>query len=243
MPLCLNPVQIRCLVFMPCCHMSPSAQTYDSTSVHLSVFAPTEVPDYIEALVSWLFGCHHHHVSRVFTIQRRTYQVCFDCSAELSYSWDRMYRTHLRMFHTADSATPMDVTYRDSGDSGDGLPLAVSVESASLAERRFVEAALDGCFLDETSERLIGDKAYDSDVVDAQMNEYGIELISPNRSNRKRKTQDGCALRRYRHRWKVKRLLAWMHNYRRLVMRWGYHIENFLGFVHLTCLLIFLRHL
>jgi hypothetical protein len=45
---------------------------------------------------------------------------------------------------------------------------------------------------------LIGDKAYDSDALDEQLAEkYGIEMISPNRSNRKQKTQDGRPLRRY----------------------------------------------
>ena len=127
--------------------------------------------------------------------------------------------------------------------SGDGLPLAVSVESASPAECRLVEAVLAGCFLDELPERLIGDKAYDSDALDEQMREYGIEMISPNRSNRKQKTQDGRPLRRYRRRWKIERVFAWMQNYRRLVTRWEYRIENFLGFVQLACLLMLLRHL
>jgi transposase len=68
-------------------------------------------------------------------------------------------------------------------------------------------------------------------------------MISPNRYNRKQKTQDGRPLRRYRRRWKVERLFAWMQNYRRLVTRWEYHIENFLGFVQLACLLMLLRHL
>jgi hypothetical protein len=57
-----------------------------------------------------------------------------------------------------------------------------------------VEAVLAGCFLKELPERLIGDKAYDSDAQDEQMSEYGIEIISPNRSNRKQRTQDArCA--------------------------------------------------
>jgi transposase len=107
-----------------------------------------------------------------------------------------------------------------------------------------VEAVLAGCFLDELPERLIGDKAYDSDALDEQLaEEYGIEMISPNRSNRKQKTQDGRPLRRYRRRWKVERLFAWMQNYRRLVTRWEYRIQNFLGFVQLACLLMLLRHL
>jgi transposase len=107
-----------------------------------------------------------------------------------------------------------------------------------------VEAVLAGCFLDKLPERLIGDKAYDSDGLDQTLAEdYGIEMISPNRYNRKQKTQDGRPLRRYRRRWKVERLFAWMQNYRRLVTRWEYHIENFLGFVQLACLLMLLRHL
>ena len=35
------------------------------------------------------FGCHHH-LSRVFTIRRRTYQVCLDCGREFGYSWELM---------------------------------------------------------------------------------------------------------------------------------------------------------
>ena len=106
-----------------------------------------------------------------------------------------------------------------------------------------MEAVPAGRFLDELPERLIGDKAYDSDALDEQLNEYGVEMISPNRSNRKKKTQDGRPLRRYRGRWKVERLFAWMQNYRRLVTRWEYHIENFLGFVQLACLLMLLKHI
>ncbi len=107
-----------------------------------------------------------------------------------------------------------------------------------------MEAVLAGCFLDELPERLIGDKADDSDALDEQLaEEYDIEMISPNRSNRKQKTQDGRPLRRYRRRWKVERIFAWMQNYRRLITRWEYRIENFLGFVQLACLLVLLRHL
>ena len=127
--------------------------------------------------------------------------------------------------------------------SGDGLPIAVSVESASPAECRLVEGVLGSSFLDELPARLIGDKAYDSDGLDTQLaTEYGIELIAPNR-RRRGKTQDGRLLRRYRRRWKVERLFAWLHNFRRLVTRWERHAENFLGFVQLGCLKILLRYL
>ena len=56
-------------------------------------------------------------------------------------------------------------------------------------------------------------------------------------------TQDGRPLRRYGRRWKMERLNAWLLNYRRVLVRWEYHLENFLGFVQLACVLILLRHL
>jgi len=66
--------------------------------------------------------------------------------------------------------------------------------------------------------------------------------VAPNRRNRG-KAQDWRKLRRYRKRWKVERLFAGMHTFRRIVTRWEFHIENFLGFVHLACIHILLRHL
>jgi hypothetical protein len=32
------------------------------------------------------FGCTHCNLSRVFSIRRRTYQVCYDCGREFNYS-------------------------------------------------------------------------------------------------------------------------------------------------------------
>ena len=48
-------------------------------------------------------------------------------------------------------------------------------------------------------------------------------------------------LRRYKRRWKVERLNAWLHNFRRIATRFEYHAENYLGFVHLGCIKILLR--
>jgi transposase len=126
---------------------------------------------------------------------------------------------------------------------GDSVPIAISVQAASPHESQLVEEAIGHSFLDELPERLIGDKAYDSDPLDRQMQEqYGIELIAPHRGNRKEPTQDGRPLRRYRRRWTIERLFAWLQIYRRLATRWEYHIENFFGMVRLGCIKIMLRY-
>ncbi len=124
-----------------------------------------------------------------------------------------------------------------------GLPLAVHIESASPHEVTLVEATLDASHTTSLPERIIGDKAYDSDPLDdLLLTERNVELIAPHKSNRKKPaTQDGRAMRRYGRRWKVERLFAWLQNFRRLVVRYEYHATNFLGMLQLGCIIILLR--
>jgi transposase len=124
-----------------------------------------------------------------------------------------------------------------------GLPVAAWITSASPAEVTLVEETIDHGFLGVAPERLIGDKAYDSDPLAERLwEERDIELIAPHRRNRTRPpTQDGRSLRRYKRRWKVERLFAWLHNFRRLITRHERHSENFLAFVQLGCVCILLR--
>jgi len=42
------------------------------------------------AILEFLFGCHHGHLSRVFTLQGETYKVCCQCGAKFSYSLKSM---------------------------------------------------------------------------------------------------------------------------------------------------------
>lgn len=123
------------------------------------------------------------------------------------------------------------------------LPLAINVDSASPHESQLLDETLAGSFLDELPARLIGDKAYDSDPLDERLlRDWDIDLIAPNRENR-RQTQDRRKLRRYKRRWRVERLFAWLQWFRRLVTRYEYHIENFLGMIRLGCMKIMLRYL
>jgi transposase len=123
-----------------------------------------------------------------------------------------------------------------------GLPLAIYTASASPHEVTLVGETLAQVFTAERPERLIGDKAYDSDPLDAELAAEGVELIAPHKSNRKKAaTQDGRPLRRYKRRWKVERLIAWPQNFRRLVVRHEYYAANSLGCVQVGCIVILLR--
>ena len=122
-----------------------------------------------------------------------------------------------------------------------GLPVAVSIASASPHEVTLVGQTLAEMVISDAPEYLIGDNAYDSDKLDAQLAPCGVKVIAPHRGNRKNRTQDGRALRRYRRRWKIERVFAWLQNFRRLVVRYEYRADNFLGMVHLAVIVILLR--
>jgi transposase len=126
-----------------------------------------------------------------------------------------------------------------------GLPIAAWIGSGERHETQLVVDTLEERFTKEVPTRVIGDRAYDSDALDEELRQdFGVKLISPHRAGRRRpNTQDGRELRRYRHRWKVERLFAWLLRFRRIVTRWEVSADNFLGFVQLGCLAILLRRL
>ena len=92
--------------------------------------------------------------------------------------------------------------------------------------------------------RLIADRAYDSEALRKRLADMEIDLICPHRRNRKKpKLQDGRKLRRYRKRWKIERLFAWLGAYRRLVVRWDRDPDIYNAFFHLACIMILVRRL
>ena len=65
-----------------------------------------------------------------------------------------------------------------------GVPVAVHLSSASPHEVTLVKDTLAASFTRGQPRRLIGDKAYDSDGLDAQLAARGLDLIAPNRAGR-----------------------------------------------------------
>ena len=60
-----------------------------------------------------------------------------------------------------------------------GLTVAVHVESATPHEVTLVHATLAQRFVNQLPVRLIGDNAYESDRLDAELARRGVELIAP----------------------------------------------------------------
>ena len=124
-----------------------------------------------------------------------------------------------------------------------GLPIAISTHEASTHEVKLVEETISKCFTPTKPKRLIGDMAYDSDPLDKVLRKKRIKMIAPHKSNRvKPPTQDGRELRRYRRRWKVERLFAWIQQFRRCQTRFDYYDKNYLAFVQMACIVILFRN-
>ncbi|MHC5093952.1 MAG: transposase, partial [Planctomycetota bacterium] len=59
-----------------------------------------------------------------------------------------------------------------------GLPIAIDATSANPHEVTLVDKTLDACFLEHVPEKVIGDRAYDSDKLDQKLaEERGVDLI------------------------------------------------------------------
>jgi transposase len=134
---------------------------------------------------------------------------------------------------------------------GQGIPLGSALHSASPAEVTLVEGTPAAISVlrqlvgrpRQKPQRVIADRAFDSDPLCLQLQARGIELVCLHRkSRRKPPTQDGRALRRYRKRWKVERTFTWLSNFRRLVVRYERHSLMYQAFFCIACLLITLRH-
>lgn len=77
-----------------------------------------------------------------------------------------------------------------------GLPVSIDTVSAQRHGSRLIQRPLDLTITEESPRRVVGDNAYDSDQLDEELAEQGIEMIAPYRSSRKIEnyTQDGrCA--------------------------------------------------
>src|SRR5690606_5728354 len=119
----------------------------------------------------------------------------------------------------------------------------VSTHAANHHEVTLVQLSFDFYMLQAKPENLIGDKDHDSDELDASLKDQGVEMIAPDRAKRKTNTQDGRPLLRYPRRWLVERFFAWLQWKRRLLIRWEYYVDNFLGFVELACITMLLKRI
>ena len=90
--------------------------------------------------------------------------------------------------------------------------------------------------------RVVVDRGYDADWLRWNLARRGIEMVCPHRRGRVRPSlQDGRTLRKYKRRWIIERTIAWLTNFRRVLVRHDRNLSTYKAFVHVACILIALR--
>jgi transposase len=82
---------------------------------------------------------------------------------------------------------------------------------------------------------VFADRAYDSEWHREQLRERGIEPVIAERN-----TEHGSGLGIYR--WVVERTISWLHQFRRLRIRYERRADIHMAFLTLGCILICHRH-
>ena len=72
-----------------------------------------------------------------------------------------------------------------------GVVLSVTIQSGSPHEVTLVEKTLEEKFIDHLLQKLIGDRAHDSDPLNEQLKQEGVELIAPYKNNRREESYPG----------------------------------------------------
>ena len=131
---------------------------------------------------------------------------------------------------------------------GGGTPLATLVASAQKAEVKLAEPTLDCIRVPRRRGRpkkrprsLVADKGYDSRGFKQRLRRRGIRPCIPERRGKRPKRGRKPDLSGYRHRWIVERTVAWLGNFRRLVVRWERHAHTYLAFLLIACSIICLQ--
>ena len=133
---------------------------------------------------------------------------------------------------------------------GQGIPLGSHTDSASPAEITLLDKVIGEIRVPKRGpgrprtrpKRVIGDKAYDSDPARKRLRKRGINLLVPHRKNHRNvNRQDDRLWDRYRRRYTVERTFSWITNYRRIVVRYEHHINMFVAFFELACVMVTLK--
>lgn len=126
----------------------------------------------------------------------------------------------------------------------DGVPLAVALTGGNRNDITQLLPLVDGITPvkgkvgrpRQRPDRIVADRGYDHDNYRHELRRRGVEPVIARRG-----TKHGSGLGRWR--WVVERTFAWLHNYRRLRIRWERDPTVHMAFLTLACALMCRRYL
>ena len=116
-----------------------------------------------------------------------------------------------------------------------GLPLRLIATGGHCSEMTQAAALLAGFKADH----VLADKGYDGRCVIDAVNETGTMPVIPSRKNARKPRQTDMAL--YKERNIVERFFGYLKQFRRVATRYDKHIQNYMGFVYIAAIKIWLK--
>jgi putative transposase len=120
-----------------------------------------------------------------------------------------------------------------------GVPLALVIAGANRHDMTLVQSTLEAIVVPrpeptpEQPQGLCLDKGYDYDEVREIVAAFGFtaHLRARGEEAQALKREAGFKARR----WVVERTHSWLNRFRRILVRWETHAENYLAMLHLAC--------
>jgi putative transposase len=128
---------------------------------------------------------------------------------------------------------------------GRGVPVGLSVDGANRHDMKLVDRTLASIPIDrptptpEEPQHLSLDKGYDYAAVRETVAAYGYTAHIRTRGEEATAKREIPGYRA--RRWIVERTHSWMNRFRRLLVRWEKHVDNYLAFLHFACAWIAFR--
>ena len=125
------------------------------------------------------------------------------------------------------------------------MPVGLAVAGANRPDMKLVRETVDSVVVKRprpTKGRPQGmclDKGYDYEEVRETLREFGFTAHIRARGEEAQALKREAGFRA--RRWVVERTHSWMNQFRRVLIRWDKHVDNYLAFLHFACALIAFR--
>ena len=125
------------------------------------------------------------------------------------------------------------------------MPVGLAVAGANRPDMKLVRETVDSVVVKRsrpTERRPQGmclDKGYDYEEVRETLREFGFTAHIRARGEEAQALKREAGFRA--RRWVVERTHSWMNQFRRVLIRWDKHVDNYLAFLHFACALIAFR--
>jgi len=116
-----------------------------------------------------------------------------------------------------------------------GLPVRLIATPGQRNDIALAHELVEGIEADA----LLADKGYDADHLCNRIAERGVEVVIPPKQNRKRKRVYDAEL--YKERNRIERFFNKLKQFRRVATRYDKLLANFIGFVKLAAIAIWLK--